>query len=188
MFENGYYFEDDKMDGKIKMEHISSVLEERNAYQCKICDRKFSTTFNLKRHSSKSHGLQCNNCDKNFTIEKHLKEHISIVHEEKNIFPCKICDRKFSTQFNLKRHSSKLHGLNCNNCDKMFVMERHLRYHISIFHSSISVHDAKNPHMCKSCEKQFSRRSNLKRHYSKVHEHQKIKIEIKTEEPQLIIS
>ena len=74
----------------------SEVVGEHN---CKICGKKFKSSYDLKKHvqygphSGKS--FQCEQCSKSFSRKENLAKHLTSVHQNKK-YSCAICGEKFS--------------------------------------------------------------------------------------------
>ena len=94
--------------------HIESVHEGRIlAYECFICNAKFSRSANLKLHVSSAHEVKnphkCTLCEDSFSLEQYLVAHIGIVHENKKAYNCYLCNFKFLDKIELNGHIATAH-------------------------------------------------------------------------------
>lgn len=110
---------------------------------------------------------QCPACDKSFSRSDHLKRH-SLTHlpPDKRPFKCSICNKSFLQVADLKMHSythtpdpNKAHG--CPTCGKCFGTKTHLNQHMA-YHRSTD----ERPFKCSEpdCTKAFAVAADLKRH------------------------
>ena len=142
---------------------------------CSICDKKFLSKAELKRHTDSVHEgkkpYKCSICDKRCSLKAELKEHIEIVHEKKKPHKCPICDYKCAKKGNLNTHVASVHEKKkphkCSICDFSCSQQSQLKRHI------YSVHEKQKPHQCLMCDKSFSQLSQLKTHTDSVHENLK---------------
>ena len=83
---------------------ITLVHEGEKAFQCKICDRNFSTRrcTLIKFMKGRSHFNA--KCVKIFSLKDNMSKHIASVHEGKNHFKCEICDKSFFYKNDLNKH------------------------------------------------------------------------------------
>ena len=84
---------------------------EKRQYVCDICEKKFNTDTNLRRHfyaihnvSSMTNSQQCNICTKAFNTQQKLTLHIHTVHESHKDHKCESCRKSFSQAIHLKGH------------------------------------------------------------------------------------
>ncbi|VDD81964.1 unnamed protein product [Mesocestoides corti] len=100
---------------------------EAEASACKICGRKFLTTFAIQRHMRRVHPdelheslsfrpvdgdnpTSCPFCCKHFSGKQSLDRHLRIVHQHVEIGVCPICAKTFSNKFAMKRHHENVHA------------------------------------------------------------------------------
>lgn len=133
-------------------------------YSCNICNRDFSTKWNLKLHkwvhaSRTSKPFRCNLCQSAFIRQT---DYVSHLHSHKNIKPytCNHCGRQFIRKYNCQRHvkeheTSK--SFKCTLCDKQFHRSYYLQEHLR-------VHSGVRPHTCHICGKSSSTKSNHNKH------------------------
>ena len=108
---------------KPKSTHDAINLEKlkikgKKDYQCGSCEKKFTSTYKLKRHG-KIHEtksgtnevikeFKCHICDMGFIMEEYVKRHIKSVHDEKQ-HKCNLCDYETSSKSHLTRHQKSKH-------------------------------------------------------------------------------
>ncbi|XP_051553940.1 gastrula zinc finger protein XlCGF8.2DB-like [Myxocyprinus asiaticus] len=130
-------------------------------FTCPHCGKSFSQKENLKRHirvHTRENPFTCPQCGKSFMLNKSLNAHMR-VHTEERPFTCHHCGERFKYLNNLQWHLSFLHtgakSLNCDQCDKSFILESDLNIH-------------KDPHLCSFCGESFSCPHRFKEH-QKIH-------------------
>ena len=125
--------------------HTKTHSRER-PYNCKRCDKKFKTAFNLKRHeiihitgnqfghkASRilvivvitrqtnwiKYGITCDQCEYKASQKSNLKAHIKRKHEHKGIvFPCEKCGLKASSKNALRDHKAYKHEGQTFRCEE----------------------------------------------------------------------
>ena len=65
----------------ILKEDITSALDRKRLFKCKVCEKSFSQKGNMSTH-------------------------MSSVHDEKTAFECKVCEKMFSQKSNMTKHMS----------------------------------------------------------------------------------
>ena len=94
------------------------------SFRCNICDKKFSTKFELTSHSEFVHDgkkpFMCNTCDAKFWKKQALNTHVAAIHEGKKRwkkpFKCDTCNAKFTAKQSLNYHFAAVHeGKNHSN-------------------------------------------------------------------------
>ena len=111
-------------------QHFRIVHEGRRAHKCMHCPRAFTTSSELKRHTSRQHKnsqedvrlpplvepmnqpknlrpesqYQCSLCGKSFRRAGGRNEHVRIVHEGRRAYKCSLCPRTFTTSSERNRH------------------------------------------------------------------------------------
>ena len=81
--------------------------EVGKALCCKMCDKRFSSFYNLEVHKRKPK-KSCSGCQQKFCSNIQLSSHNISVHGI-NSLKCPHCERAFTTKFNLKRHIISFH-------------------------------------------------------------------------------
>ncbi|KAH9523487.1 hypothetical protein Btru_040139 [Bulinus truncatus] len=143
-----------------------SVLLESGvkAYDCKICNKRFSKSYGLKRH------LLIHTGQKPFQYDPRsaaplsnlgIAEGLGPLHLTKDVFHCAHCSRNFTSEGRLEKHLA-LHGsggsgFSCEICNKVFTKMSNLRDHRF-------EHKGEKPYKCDLCPKSFIRSNHLKEH------------------------
>ena len=112
-------------------------------YKCKVCQRLFSTSHELKSHSYIHSGEKphmCDFCGKGFRQRATLDRH-KLTHESKRNYDCDICLKKFKFKHYLVSHK--------------------------LLHSGVK------PHMCTWCGMRFAQNANMQKHIRQQHTHEK---------------
>ncbi|XP_074038982.1 uncharacterized protein [Leptinotarsa decemlineata] len=135
-------------------------------YDCKICTKSFSRSYDLKRHENLHTGektFRCGICSKSFLRKYDLKNHEKI-HTGEKPFSCEICSKSFIQKCYLRSHE-KLHTgekpFQCKICTKSFLRKYDLKNHEKI-------HTGEKLFQCEICSKSFIQKYNLKTH-EKIH-------------------
>ena len=152
-----------------KKEHVARHAV--SSQMCNLCDKVFSTKFNLERHINEEHTLRdngssddenvvedskfiCNFCGKGFRHLRNMNSHIDSIHRSSVEFKCKVCGREFRRASNLKVHLKMQHKI----LETQIVVEAKMPPSEPIIYT------------CETCSKVFSFKSNLKRHIEETHE------------------
>ena len=120
----------------------TGVHENNKLYQCRACDKEFSTSSGLKDHIVKIHKgrkiFQCPICSDKFIDEEKMNEHIVNIHNGRKIFQCPICSDKFIDEEKMNDHVVKIHKgrkiFQCPICPDKFIDEEKMNEHISTVH------------------------------------------------------
>lgn len=136
------------------------LQDENVKFDCMICGYRFSY-MPVPEHKYEGKSLFCEVCDKHFTQTSALKRH-SLVHSLERPFCCEECDKSFKTKAALKRHNIIHTGecpFECSTCKRKFNQISNLRKHLVI-------HNNNCPFYCKVCGKGFNQLSNMKKHFA----------------------
>ena len=79
-------------------------------YKCDTCQKEFAEKRQLRAHMV-THGgsaINCRICDRKYTTEFALKRHMASAHEQA-IYTCPVCQRTFGDKDVLKDHTKALH-------------------------------------------------------------------------------
>ena len=148
---------------KRKSEHLKICKgpKSEEPYKCKICDKAFSSKYNIKRHYENVHeennqdkAYNCTLCDYKTNRKDGLKEHFEWHHG--GSLTCDICRRTFNTTGKLKLHMERIHGSDAErNTDKYTV--------------TYSDADGKLGFKCNVCNQELSSKQNAINHYEALH-------------------
>ena len=121
-------------------------------FECKKCNKTFSTSKILRKHIKRLHMNKCEICDKMFFENSDLSSHLKDHQDKKGTNRCNVCGR-FVTKANLEKHLLKAHGSSTENKSTDKVLKQ------------------KKSTECNLCGKTFSIK-NLKRHQQNIHKNQ----------------
>lgn len=135
-------------------------------FVCKICNKSFTTKWNLALHnwthqSRNNLPYKCNICKSAFFREVDYVAHLNS-HKNHRPFTCNVCGQKFIRKYNCLRHQDehkkeKKFVCTVNGCGKSFHRSYYLRDHMK-------VHTGVRPHTCHICGKASSTKSNHNKH------------------------
>jgi hypothetical protein len=135
---------------------------------CVICDRAFSTSQKLDRHTKTHSGIKefkCEVCGKEFSLEENLKTHHKM-HLGKKDFTCYVCHREYFTKSGLNHHLKKSHSdeglISCSKCSFTGRTRYDIDLHVKDQHSEPFL-------KCQSCTKLCQTKQELKNHIMEVH-------------------
>ena len=91
--------------------NIQGKVSRKKSFGCDICNKIYSSNFNLKNHKRLHTGekpFECKTCRKCFSALSNLNRHRRIHTGEKR-FECQNCKKVFSQSGDLKSHTQRLH-------------------------------------------------------------------------------
>lgn len=105
-------------------------------YDCKTCDRTFSSSSRLSVHVRRFHLQErlhkCSECDKRFFRTSDLKSHL-LVHTGAKNYKCEVCSKFLATQSILNKHM-RIHTndrrFKCAICEQAFIQKPSLNWHM----------------------------------------------------------
>lgn len=147
--------------------HIASHTRKAE-FSCTICNKQFSTKWNLKQHkwihaSRSSKPFKCNVCPKAFIREAEYTSHMN-THKSIKPYTCDYCGCQFARKYNWLRHTrehEKPKGFRCDDCGKVF----HRAYYLTEHRRS---HTGERPFECVICGKASTTKTNHNKHV-KIH-------------------
>ncbi|CAL8098765.1 unnamed protein product [Orchesella dallaii] len=166
--------------------HVRRHIGE-TTLECKLCNKRFCTATELKRHEVSHH--QCPHCTKKLSSTKDLDNHIKISHAGKGLkYRCP-CGAKFKNRYLLKSHRLSSHKgeriFKCDHCPKAYLSNVNLTHHnlthlnrrnfkcavcnkAFVYKSNhddhMRIHTGENPFRCSVCGRPFGRQSEVKSH------------------------
>ncbi|CAG9822322.1 unnamed protein product [Phaedon cochleariae] len=102
-----------KVEGGCELEDIERSHTLESPFQCKICQKTFTTNGSLTEHKRIHTGekpFKCTICKSRFVSSSHLKRHIR-VHTGEKPFKCDVCQKTFTNKRGCRLHSEKCHKL-----------------------------------------------------------------------------
>ncbi|KAG5669497.1 hypothetical protein PVAND_017384 [Polypedilum vanderplanki] len=180
------------------VEKIKQISKTKEKSDCKICEKKLSSKYNLMQHMKRLHPNEislkvysCDQCDLKFIKKSSLIKHLKSKHrKEKEIkYECDLDGKIFNTKAKLYSHLTKCQVEKCGICNKKV---KFLDSHMKQIHASenqkiqcpICLKTCKNQHslnihlkthnkrnQCQICGRKFALKYQLKEH-QKVHENQ----------------
>lgn len=112
----------------------TDTAEPPKRERCKLCQKSFSTPYNLKQHALKycqGKPHKCSTCGKSFDKARFLTRHRYRVHVGAKRHKCDTCGKLFLEPWNLRIHEfvHKNERFGCASCDKSFTNPYALRKH-----------------------------------------------------------
>ena len=146
------------------------IVNGKPRYVCNICDKKFPTNADLKKHKRIHTGerpYQCQVCQKRFTQIGHLTSHMKS-HSNQKDYACEICDTRFKYSCSLKKHY-RIHSgaksvFECPHCYDIFKSQAILTSHIESAHENGDCVDDKEEAIKCHCGRTFRDGSQLITH------------------------
>ena len=151
--------------------HVKLHNENREKYDCPLCDKIYARKDNLQMHMMAVHEgkkFQCTYefCKREFSNKKILKEHIR---EHKGDFPykCEICNRGFFQSSFYNAHMNSHYGIKafkCGLCGNQYAHSSDLSRHVQ------TCGQEEMQLQCPQCDKVFKSERRVKEHVRYVHD------------------
>jgi uncharacterized Zn-finger protein len=143
--------------------HIRNHSGQR-PYACLICNKDFTTKWNLKLHkwthaSRVSKPFKCDQCKGAFIRESDYTAHMNS-HKSIRPYTCNHCGAQFIRKYNCQRHVKEHENekmFSCKVCGKSFHRSYYLKDHMRI-------HSGLRPYSCHICGKTSTTKSNHNKH------------------------
>ncbi|ETN67595.1 hypothetical protein AND_000580 [Anopheles darlingi] len=140
------------------------LAEERLAFACSICNKRFTTNWNLKQHkwthaNPTMKPYQCTLCPSGFVRHSDYVTHVN-AHRSVRPYTCNHCGRQFIRKYNWIRHTREHEsdkGHRCEDCGRKFHRKYYLTEHRRI-------HTGERPFSCNICGKTSATKTNHNKH------------------------
>ena len=179
VFKRNYVMDDYKITGdEAKMDGSNYGIQQTEAdiqissskYQCKKCNKTFSSTSSLGVHNRVKHDpnveiVQCPHCNYKTRSKSNLQTHILGAHEGEMI-QCIHCDFKTRRKAGIQYHIQAVHAeptLQCAKCDYKASIKNNLTRHI------LAKHDGPTIFPCSQCDYISKSPPNLRKHVNAIH-------------------
>ncbi|XP_050073404.1 uncharacterized protein LOC126561328 [Anopheles maculipalpis] len=144
--------------------HMETHTKERMAYSCGICNKRFTTNWNLKQHkwthaNPTMKPFQCTYCPSAFVRESDFVTHVN-AHRSIRPYTCNHCGSQFIRKYNWIRHTREHEidkGHRCDVCGRQFHRKYYLTEHKRI-------HTGERPFACNICGKTSATKTNHNKH------------------------
>ncbi|XP_053669166.1 uncharacterized protein LOC128719562 [Anopheles marshallii] len=144
--------------------HMETHTKERMAYACGICNKRFTTNWNLKQHkwthaNPTMKPFQCTHCPSAFVRESDFVTHVN-AHRSIRPYTCNHCGSQFIRKYNWIRHTREHEsdkGHRCDVCGRQFHRKYYLTEHKRI-------HTGERPFACNICGKTSATKTNHNKH------------------------
>lgn len=94
--------------------------ENRKPYQCKVCDKTFTTNSNMRAHERAAHKevkvFNCMECTRTFSCKSYLQQHMHM-HMDTGKYQCPKCKHAFKHRSSLAHHKKKCGNKACFNAE-----------------------------------------------------------------------
>uniref|UniRef100_A0A8D0BH27 Zinc finger protein 366 n=1 Tax=Salvator merianae TaxID=96440 RepID=A0A8D0BH27_SALMN len=154
----------ERVDVNIQIDdsYYVDVGGEQKRWQCPMCDKSYTSKYNLVTHILGHSGIKphaCSRCGKLFKQLSHLHTHM-LTHQGTRPHKCQVCHKAFTQTSHLKRHMmqhSDVKPYSCRICGRGFAYPSELKAHES-------KHENGRENICIECGLDFPTLAQLKRH------------------------
>ncbi|XP_032874583.1 zinc finger protein 366 [Amblyraja radiata] len=154
----------ERVDVNIQIDdsYYVDVGGSQKRWQCRICEKSYTSKYNLVTHILGHSGIKphaCSQCRKPFKQLSHLHTHM-LTHQGTRPHKCHICHKAFTQTSHLKRHMmqhSDVKPYNCSICGRGFAYPSELKAHET-------KHANGRDNICVECGLDFPTLAQLKRH------------------------
>ncbi|XP_007897984.1 zinc finger protein 366 [Callorhinchus milii] len=162
--ENGQKNRVERVDVNIKIDdtYYVDVGGDQKRWQCRMCEKSYTSKYNLVTHILGHSGIKphaCSQCGKLFKQLSHLHTHM-LTHQGTRPHKCLVCNKAFTQTSHLKRHMmqhSDVKPYTCGICGRGFAYPSELKAHET-------KHENGRDNICVECGLDFPTLAQLKRH------------------------
>lgn len=168
----GEHIELGKYRMHLRYAHKTESEKPKKEYLCEICNKSFTSSYNLKYHLAHHYNLKnfiCDQCPNAYNTQSDLNQHKRTHDKVRGAYTCMDCGEFFDIQYKFDAHMKNIHfKLNrineCTICNRVLSSPWHLKEHQKAKHSSeIKVFP------CLECDKILKTKFSLKIHVDVVH-------------------
>ncbi|KAG0416296.1 hypothetical protein HPB47_006512 [Ixodes persulcatus] len=157
------------------------VCKTVRSFKCDICQEKYTTPGNLRKHKKihdTTQKYKCPQCPKEFTNNNYMLKHIKRVHTRDFKYGCSYCPKRFQEQKRFQQHMVLMHAgeLTPDDYDLMTLVKKlqcgqcsFTTYSTKSFRQHEVTHTGKYPYTCSECSKGFTFRFELAKHVRCIH-------------------